>query len=260
MPDDVWRYTDDTEMALSVVAVLRRFAGIDQDALAQHFSKHFDASRGYGTGAMKLLNRLRSGDDWRAVSRELFEGEGSFGNGGAMRVAPVGAYFADDLAAAVTNARKSAEVTHAHPEGVAGAVAVAAAAAVASRLPDDDAKPSLPDFFEQVLPHIPEGEVRDNCLTASNIAAGSPGEAAEALGNGRNMAAMDTVPIALWCAAHYLDDYEEAMWQLAAIGGDVDTTCAIAGGVIACYAAETIPAAWIERREDLPKWAFEGEE
>jgi hypothetical protein len=51
------------------------------------------------------------------------------GNGGAMRAAPVGAFFADDLAALVEHADRSAAVTHAHAEGRAGAVAVAAAAA-----------------------------------------------------------------------------------------------------------------------------------
>ncbi len=40
-------------------------------------------------------------------------GEGSLGNGGAMRVAPVGGYFADDLAAVIAKACASAEVTHA---------------------------------------------------------------------------------------------------------------------------------------------------
>ena len=44
-----------------------------------------------------------------------------------MRAAPVGAYFADDVEKIITESRKSAEVTHAHPEGQAGAIAVALA-------------------------------------------------------------------------------------------------------------------------------------
>jgi hypothetical protein len=51
-----------------------------------------------------------------------------------MRVAPVGAYFADDLAQAAEQAHRSARVTHAHPEASAGAIAVAIAAAWAYRL------------------------------------------------------------------------------------------------------------------------------
>jgi hypothetical protein len=57
---------------------------------------------------------------------------GSFGNGAAMRVAPLGAFFADQPLEVVCNqARLSAEVTHAHAEGIAGAIAVAVAAALA---------------------------------------------------------------------------------------------------------------------------------
>lgn len=53
--------------------------------------------------------------------KRLFYGQGSYGNGAAMRVAPLGAYFADDLALATQQARLSAEVTHAHAEGLIGA-------------------------------------------------------------------------------------------------------------------------------------------
>lgn len=88
------------------------------------------------------------------------------GNGGAMRAAPVGAYFADDLDKVLCHARASAEVTHGHIEGIAGAMAVAVAAAlllnkklgcyqgegetflrdVADRLPECDTKY---DFLER---------------------------------------------------------------------------------------------------------------
>ena len=64
------------------------------------------------------------------MTPRLFGGEGSFGNGAAMRVAPLGAYFADELDAVVEQASFSAEVTHSHPEGIAGAIAVAVAAAL----------------------------------------------------------------------------------------------------------------------------------
>lgn len=55
---------------------------------------------------------------------------GSMGNGAAMRVAPIGAYFADDLDKVLSHARASAEVTHGHREGIAGAMATAVASAL----------------------------------------------------------------------------------------------------------------------------------
>jgi ADP-ribosylglycohydrolase len=62
--------------------------------------------------------------------RLSLDGRGSFGNGGAMRIAPLGAFFADDVERVVVEARRAREVTHAHPEAVARAVAVAVAAAL----------------------------------------------------------------------------------------------------------------------------------
>lgn len=131
LPQTHWSYTDDTEMALSIVACLHRFQQIDQDWLAHSFAKRFDAQRGYGPGALQLLVQIKHGAEWRTASKKLFYGEGSFGNGAAMRVAPLGAYFADDLGKVVEQARLSSEITHAHREGIAGGVAVAVAAALA---------------------------------------------------------------------------------------------------------------------------------
>jgi ADP-ribosylglycohydrolase len=68
--------------------------------------------------------------------------------------------------------------------------------------------------------------------------------AAALLGNGSLISAQDTVPFALWCAAGHLDDYEEALWTTVSGLGDRDTTCAIAGGIVACYTGvEGIPDA-----------------
>lgn len=259
MPDGIWKYTDDTEMALSIYSVLRQFGRIEQDTLADSFTKHFDESRAYGTGAMRLLRRMQDGEDWRTAlaSRDMFRGEGSFGNGAAMRAGIIGAYFSDDIDKVIENAQLSAEITHTHPEGIAGAIAVAVAAAILTNMPKTT-KPTMPEFFDSIISHIPESEVRENCVTASQISpVTSTDKAALVLGNGRNIAAMDTVPIAFWCAIKYLDNFEEAMWQLASIGGDVDTTCAITGSIIACYSTKTIPETWKSRCEELPEWAFQ---
>ncbi len=86
LPDHPWNYTDDTEMAMAIVQVLEQHGSIDQDALARTFAGRYVAEpgRGYGAGAQELLRRIATGAAWRNVSRELFGGQGSFGNGGAM--------------------------------------------------------------------------------------------------------------------------------------------------------------------------------
>jgi len=147
----------------------------------------------------------------------------------------------------------SAEVTHAHPEAIAGAIAVAVAAALAAR-PDP---PAARDFLDHVLQMTPPGQVHAGIWAARGLAHVPFAKiAVHELGNGRYTSAADTVPYALWAAARNLNDYEQAIWITASTGGDVDTTCAIVGGVVAAHVgADGIPGHWLSAREPLPAWA-----
>ena len=192
---------------------------------------------------------------WPVFVKRLFHGQGAYGNGAAMRVAPLGAYFADDLEVGAQQARLSAEVTHAHDEGIVGAMAVAVATALAFQL-RAQAIPSRPEFLDRVLAHLPNSEVREKVRHARNLPEGASVQlAVSALGNGTGVSAQDTVPFVLWCAAERLASYEEALWLTVSGLGDRDTTCAMVGGIVACYTGEDeIPAAWREAREPLPRW------
>ncbi|GAB2933586.1 ADP-ribosylglycohydrolase family protein [Nonomuraea fastidiosa] len=252
LPPAPWQWTDDTEMACSIYRVLADHGGIDQDELAASFAARHDFDRGYGPSTNRMLRLVREGGDWRELSAGLFDGKGSWGNGAAMRVAPLGAWFAGDAAEAARQAELSARVTHTHPEAVAGAVAVAVAAAVTA------ADPGLPagPFLDRVAEHVPPGMVRDGITEARRLLTiGDPALAAGALGNGRQVAAHDTVPFTLWVAARHRDDFETAMWTTAVAGGDVDTTCAIVGGIVAAGPQAHLPRQWRVRCEPLPGWA-----
>jgi len=247
LPNAPWRWTDDTAMALSVVEILQRHGRIDKDQLALAFAKRWseEPMRGYGSGAQRILEAIHHGAPWWSVSRSAFGREGSKGNGAAMRVAPLGAWFADDLEATISEARASAEVTHAHAEGIAGAIAVAVAAAGAHR---GLRGRELLDF---VVASTPDGETREGITKAARLEASSPiDHAVKELGNGSNVTAPDTVPFALWAAAHHVDDFAHAMWVTVSGLGDRDTTCAIAGGVVAA-AGTSLPADWLAAREPL---------
>lgn len=125
------QWTDDTEMAAPVVAVLACHGHVDQDALAASFAAHHDFDRGYGPAVNRMLRLNRQeGGDWRELASSLFDGQGSWGDGGAVRVVPLGTWFADDPGRAADEGGRSAEVTHRHLEAVAGTRAVAAAAAL----------------------------------------------------------------------------------------------------------------------------------
>ncbi|MGW1160129.1 ADP-ribosylglycohydrolase family protein [Streptomyces sp. NPDC002513] len=254
LPPGPWPWTDDTEMACSVFDGLRLRGRVDQWELAQSFARRHDFDRGYGPAMNRLLRQIREGGSWRDLAAGLFDGQGSFGNGSAMRVAPLGAWFAVDLEEAAWQAACSAEVTHTHPEAVAGAVAVAVAAACAARSRGHRITPQ-----ELLLPAVeltPAGKVRDGVAEALDLAGQPHVElAAHRLGNGRQVSAVDTVPFTLWCVARHLDDFEAALWATASAGGDVDTTCAIVGGILASrLGVPGIPKNWYDTVEPLPGW------
>jgi ADP-ribosylglycohydrolase len=243
-----WHWTDDTAMALGVQRVLDQYGEIRQPALARVFALGYaaDPARGYGYGMHQLLPRLlEEPDRWVELASGLFDGEGSLGNGAAMRAAPLGAWFRDSLLRVVEQAMLSAQVTHAHPEGIAGAIAVAVAAALSTR-----GELSI----DAVAEATPDSAVREGLLRAARLAFDAePWKAADLLGNGARVRADDTVPFAVWCAARHPDDLTSALWTTAEGFGDVDTTCAITGGIVgARTGVEGVPEEWLRRREPLP--------
>lgn len=255
LPAAPWAYTDDTVMALSIFDVLSEKRMVDQDLLAMLFAARyrFDPGRGYGGTAHDILTQISEGVCWREASSTAFGGSGSMGNGAAMRVAPLGAYFHDDFEAVVANAHRSAEVTHAHAEGQAGAIAVAIATACVARSIRD-----ARELFDTVLSFTPDSETRAGIQHASTLPLDSDVRTAvSALGNGSRVISQDTVPFSLWCATRHLGQFEEAMWSTVCGLGDRDTTCAIVGGVIAASPDTTVPTGWVAAREPLENMSTE---
>jgi ADP-ribosylglycohydrolase len=244
-------------MAISIVGVLKSHGYVNQDALARRFVRRFerDPDRGYGKMTRIQMREIFAGARWQDTSAKVFGGQGSMGNGGAMRVAPLGAYFADDLDRCVAEARASSLVTHTHPEGVAGTIAVALGAALAWQLQSAPIAERPRRFFDELLRLTPESQVGRGILLASQTSADIPvGDVAKALGNGSLVTAPDTVPFCLWIAAHYADNFVNALAQAIRVGGDCDTNAAIVGGIVALGAGrDGIPADWLKARESI-RW------
>ncbi|MFE0632108.1 ADP-ribosylglycohydrolase family protein [Streptomyces sp. NPDC058864] len=256
-PADVpWYWTDDTAQAVALFGHLGANGGsVGQDALAACLAGAYaaDPYRKYGPSMHDVLRRIGAGERWADVVAEQFGGQGSYGNGAAMRVAPLGAWLAADLEGTAEAAAAQAAVSHHHPEAAVGAVAVALAAAFAAR---SRGGPAPQDLLTRVADRLPGSDVRSGLRTAGRFPEGtSVRHAAEVLGSGYGVSAQDTVPFALWCAARHLDDLEGGLWETVAGLGDMDTTCAIAGGVIAARTGVAeLPPAWRAALEPLPDW------
>jgi poly(ADP-ribose) glycohydrolase ARH3 len=174
----------------------------------------------------------------------VFGGEGSQGNGAAMRVAPLAVLYADDTAALAEAARESARVTHAHPLGVDAAVVQAAAIAAALR-------GEAP--LEAALAAATTAELGGRLTEAARLLDSmlEPGELAAALGN--RSTGHQSVPAAVYSAAAH-ESVEVAITFAVRCGGDTDTIGAMAGAIAAARAgASAIPSHWLGALEEGPK-------
>jgi ADP-ribosylglycohydrolase len=86
------KYTDDTEMTLITLQHLLSFKRIEPMILALEYAGNFTPSRKYGGNMIKTLKKIREYPElWDSVYKE-FLGDGSWGNGCLMRVAPIGLF------------------------------------------------------------------------------------------------------------------------------------------------------------------------
>lgn len=260
-PAAVWPWTDDTEMACSVYTELHDRGSVDRDALAAVFADRCEPYRGYSGGTVAVLHRIRDGLPWAEAAGALFDGRGSWGNGAAMRVAPLGAWFAGNPDRAAAEAARSAEITHRHPEAVIGAMAIAVAAGHAAATRETGC--TAQELIDAVQPYLVDGRTATGIRRTRGLLGATVAEAAYELGNGAQVSAQDTVPFTLWAAATYLTDYPAAVTACVEAGGDADTTAAIVGGIVAAHTGlgnhsgvRGVPPEWIAAREPLPDWSL----
>jgi ADP-ribosylglycohydrolase len=192
------RFTDDSVLTAGVADAILQERGY-ADAIRDWGRRYPTA--GYGGSFLAWLARDDAGP------------YGSWGNGSAMRVSPVGWAF-DNVDRVLAEAEASAAVTHDHPEGIKGAHATALAVYLArtgaskARIRDE-----LSDRFAYDLTRSPE-EIRP--------------------GYRFDVSCQGSVPESLVAFLH-ADDFESAVRIAVSLGGDTDTMAAIAGAVAEAF-------------------------
>jgi ADP-ribosylglycohydrolase len=260
IPTTTWEFTDDTVMSIAIFEQLEQNQMIIQNDLALAFANNhrLDTNRGYGATARRILRGIEAGENWQTLSKNVFDGMGSMGNGAAMRVHSIGAYFYDDFEKIKIEATKSAEITHANIEAIAGAIAVAIGTAITTKLKIEENKMKPNDFINLIINELPETDTKSKINKALSVPNNYHIESIKTiLGNGNKMTAQDTVPFAIWCVAHNLYDFENALWKAVSVLGDRDTIGAIVGGMAMMSSDEDkIPLEWLENVEDFEKSVF----
>jgi ADP-ribosylglycohydrolase len=198
-------------------------------------------------------------EHWETISKSSFEGQGSMGNGACMRVCPIGAFFYNDFEKIKLLTKKSAEITHYNTEAIAGATAIAIATALAIKFGLENNKNiTFENFVDTILLHLPTCDTKIKIAKTKNVMPNYHIETIKTmLGNGTQMLVQDTVPFVIWCAGHYLYDFESALWKAVSILGDRDTICAMVGGItIMSSNSDKIPENWVNLVEDFEKSSF----
>jgi len=259
VPDGSLDFTDDTIMAVAIFKSLEKFGEVNQSFLAEEFTKNYylDINRGYGPSMHSYFRAVRDGENWEEVSYSKFEGQGSMGNGGAMRASVIGAYFYDDWDKLKLNAELSCEVTHANKEAVEGTKAIALAAALAVQENFGAAAFHQKDFIKKIQDELKDSDMKSK-LNKALYLDGNPSIEllVKTLGNGIKMTAQDTVPIVIWMLSRYRDNFEECLWNTVSALGDRDTTCAMAGGISILCSNKNSITDWIKNVESWKKSKF----
>lgn len=242
------RYTDDTELMIGVAESLIRNKGFNGADMARTFVRNYDAKRGYGPGSTGALKRIKEGESWDEASKKLFGGEGSYGNGAAMRIAPIGLFYYDNADKLREIAYKSCQITHSHELGKAGAALQAFAVALAVRGQKESMLSELKNFAQN---NVYEDKIRRVEALILDKDATPKKEIIAKLGNG--MAAFDSVPTAIYSFLRF-DRFEDSVIYAVSLGGDTDTIGAMTGAISGAYYGEGgIPNEWMEQLEDGEK-------
>lgn len=250
--DEELCYTDDTVLSLATAELLIDHGSIDQQLLGDKFRKYHNEEpwRNYGvvtSGVFAIVEH--EAIEYTAAALRLCDGSGSFGNGAAMRVAPLGLYF-HRSPGLYEMAKKTAEITHAHPVGIDGAAVLAKAVAMSVHL--NSQRPFAPQVYGGRLVEFAETtRLKEKLELVLQLVASraTTAEAAEALGT--QSAVNESMAFALFCFLTNPHAFVECILCAVSHGGDSGTIGAMAGAMAGAYlGAEAIPPLWQRRLEN----------
>ncbi len=212
------RMTDDSYLTIAVAKTLLKHYPIDyseaslksiQEDLAKEFVETFFLHRHAGFGGMFY--------GWCMTCREsghIAPPYNSFGNGSAMRISPVG-WIANSEEEVKILSKTVTEITHNHPEGIKGAEAIAMAIYLALHgYSKEEIKERM---INNYYPEIKDLEF-ENLVKTYRFSA----------------ICQDSVPQAIYCFL-ISDSLEDTIRNCVAIGGDCDTTGAMAGAIAEAF-------------------------
>lgn len=244
------RYTDDTAMMIGVAESLVQCKGFDGEEMSNTLIQNYlrEPWRGYGSGPPKIFRMiLEEKKRWdEMLDRKIYVG-GSFGNGAAMRIAPVGLIYGQKPEKLREIVYKVSIITHSHELAIEGAILLAYSVFLASTsmIPID--KDQLLDKLKTITKNKIYLQKLDLIHSLWKNHA-SKKEVIQYLGNG--IEAINSVPTAIYSFI-VKESFEDSVIYAVSLGGDADTIGAMAGALAgAYYGYESIPKEWLHQLEN----------
>ncbi|XP_019754450.1 ADP-ribosylhydrolase ARH3 isoform X1 [Dendroctonus ponderosae] len=260
------KYTDDTAMMRSVANFLLDKPDGDMKHLARLFVNEFfkQPGRGYGQNVVEVFEKLKDTKykDVFKPATEQFNGSGSYGNGGAMRMAPIPLFFNDNFDAMLKVAEESTKITHTNLLGINGALLQCLA--IHQAFQADSSRPvDVQSFCAELLKKIKKiednaYEVEDQSETPfcsklkqmQSLLKKKPSddldeEVIYILGNG--ISAYESVATAIYCflraqtdipGIQTSDQLRRTLQYAITLGGDTDTIACMAGAIVGAHLGE----------------------
>jgi len=244
-------YTDDTHMTIGMAESLVECGGFNGPHMAGRFVSNYlqEPWRGYGPGPPRVFKLIGSGEPWDKAAGHIYGG-GSFGNGAAMRAAPIGLFFSSRPAELREAAYLSSLITHSHVLGMEGAALQAMAVALAvAESPDKPLDTS--SFASRLLSFATEDVYRAKIANFS-ILLESPNDretVVDQLGHG--IEAFNSVPTAIFAFLAHAQDFASTVIYAVSLGGDTDTIASMAGAISGAYLGiDALPSEWQSQLEN----------
>jgi poly(ADP-ribose) glycohydrolase ARH3 len=241
---EILAYTDDTHMMIGMAESLVQKEGFDGEHMARVFIRNYEIEpwRGYGPGPPNIFRMIRDGEAWDKAAEKLYHG-GSYGNGSAMRIAPLAVFYHDDLTMLREVAYRSSQITHSHVLGKEGAALQAYAVALAVGLEPGKAFESQ-EFLGR-LGELVQHETYKKKLESATMLLGEADKAKAVAELGNGVEAFNSVPTAIYSFLSHSDSFEDVVLFAVSLGGDTDTIAAMAGVIAGAYlGVDAVPNKW----------------
>jgi poly(ADP-ribose) glycohydrolase ARH3 len=239
-----WRYTDDGAMFIALAESISGTGSVVPVHFLRQLNARYDPVRGFGRGMKLALRSFEQGSPWEKVAYVAWP-EGSRGNGGAVRVGPVALRRWTDSPSMLSAAAVATRVTHAHDEAITAALVQVGLLAVILQEPNSLDRPL--ELLAQVFSTLPASQSSPAFLEKLQaVVRGQLGPVDIARSLGTSTLALESVPAAIGSFLRCHETFELALLHAAAMGGDVDSICAIVGCLSgALHGFQGIPSRWI---------------